>query len=317
MTPDKTWLDPELVRGMTWPLRWASGWEMTHRKIKWIQRLERWTAPRLPDKVRLEMIDGPQGQQSLAVYVIDCRTEDDPSGAVLHFHGGGHLIGTPHQCFARLMDLSRRLGCLVVSVDYRLAPQAKFPSSLEDNMAALKWLHRQAPALRVDASRIAVLGESAGGGNAAILALAAREQGDCPIACQALIYPMLDDRTGVTTQPEAHVGQFLWTAAFNRFAWSAFLGQTAGGRNVPKGAVPARVENLEGLPPTWIGVGSLDLFHDENVAYAQRLRAAGVPVELKVVRGAYHGFFSLVPDAPVSRDFCESLYAVLSQHVCE
>lgn len=315
MSTDKAWLDPDLAGGMTRPLRWASTWTMTRRKVKWIQRLQRWLLPRLPDDVRLEMIDGPLGTQSLAVYVIDCRSSDAPSGAVLHFHGGGHLIGTPHQSFTHLSDLSRRLGCLVVSVDYRLSPQAPFPCSLDDNMAALRWLHRHAHSLRVDASSIAVFGESAGGGNAAILTLAAREQQDCPIAFQALVYPMLDDRTGSTKQPASHVGQFLWTADSNRFAWSAFLGKPAGSADAPNGAVPARADSLQGLPPTWIGVGSLDLFHDEDVAYAQRLREAGVEVELQVVKGAYHGFFSLVPNAPATRDFRESLYAALARHV--
>ena len=146
-----------------------------------------------------------------------------------------------------------------------------------------------------------------------MLSLASRDRGEVPILFQLLIYPMLDDRTGSTIRVPEHVGTFIWTAAANRFAWTAFLGMPAGSSAVPEGSVPARVHNLRGLPPTYIGVGSLDLFANENIEFARRLMAAGVPTELHVAPGAYHGFFFLVPEAVVSRRFSESFNAALAK----
>ena len=134
------------------------------------------------------------------------------------------------------------------------------------------------------------MGDSAGGGHAAILAITARDRGEVPLAFQCLIHPMLDDRTGTTRKVPAHVGKLIWTAEGNRFGWESFLGMAPGRPSVPQEAVPARVENLAGLPPAFIGVGTLDLFVDEDIDYAQRLNAAGVPAELIVVPGAFHGF---------------------------
>ncbi len=211
--------------------------------------------------------------------------------------------------FSVLKQLSAELNCLVVSVDYRLAPETPFPGSLEDNYAALAWLHANAKDLNVDRSRIAVMGESAGGGHAAALAIAARDRGACALACQVLIYPMLDDRTGSSA---AHmpaspaVGAFIWTAASNVLGWSSLLGMPAGSASPPHGSVPSRVADLRGLPPAWIGVGTLDLFHDEDVAYAARLKAAGVATTLELVPGAYHGFDILAKQAPLAKAFAAS-----------
>src|SRR5262249_2653363 len=152
--------------------------------------------------------------------------------------------------FAQLIPLAQALDAVIVSVDYRLAPATPFPGSLEDNYAALLWLFRNAAELGVDPARIAVMGESAGGGHAAMLALAARDRGEVRIKYQALVYPMLDDRTGSTRQPPPNIGTLVWTPAQNRQGWSALLGVAAGSRRVPEGAVPARAASLAGLPPT-------------------------------------------------------------------
>src|SRR5207302_7809118 len=148
----------------------------------------------------------------------------------------------------------------------------------------------KAAELGVDRSRIAVMGESAGGGHAAMLAIAARDRGEIPLAYQALIYPMLDDRTGSSRKTPPYQGAVIWTPQKNRFGWSSLLGAPAGSAQAPYGAVPARVENLRGLPPAYIGVGSIDLFIDEDVEYARRLIDAGVLVTLNVVPGGFHGF---------------------------
>jgi acetyl esterase/lipase len=157
----------------------------------------------------------------------------------------------------------------------------------------------------VDHKRIAIGGESAGGGHAAMLAIAARDRKEIPIMFQLLIYPMLDDRTGSSRPVPPHIGEFIWTAHSNIFGWSSLLGLPAGSEKVPAGAVPARVENLSGLPPTFIVVGAIDLFIDEDIEYARRLLAAGIPTELHVIPGAYHGFDLLVPNAKVTTRFTE------------
>jgi acetyl esterase/lipase len=191
----------------------------------------------------------------------------------------------------------------VVNAEYRLSPDTAFPGPLDDVYDALVWLHRHAEALGVDRARIAVLGESAGGGLAAMLAIRARDRGEVPLRYQVLIYPMLDDRTGGAHPVAPFIGTLGWTGPANQFGWSAFLGAPAGGASPPPGAVPARVESLAGLPPAFIGVGGVDLFVDEDLAYAARLVDAGVPVQFHLTPGAFHGFDFVVPEARVSREF--------------
>ena len=164
-------------------------------------------------------------------------------------------------------------------------------------------MNLNAASLGIDPKRIAIGGESAGGGHAAMLAIAARDRGEYALAFQLLIYPMLDDRTGSTNPAPEHIGHFLWNSGSNRFGWESLLGMAPGSPNPPAGSVPARVKDLSGLPPTFIGVGALDLFVDEDVDYARRLIAAGVSTELLVVPGAYHGFNGVVPKASVSVRF--------------
>lgn len=194
--------------------------------------------------------------------------------------------------------LVTHLGCALISIDYRLAPETVFPGAIEDCYAALAWVFRHADTLGIDAARIGVAGESAGGGLAAALALLARDRGEFPLAFQHLIYPMLDDRT-CTRPPHPHAGEFIWHAANNRFGWTALLGHAPGIDGVSPYAAAARATRLDGLPPTFLSVGSLDLFLDENLDYAQRLLRAGVPTELHVLPGGVHGF-DLVPGARVS-----------------
>lgn len=247
-------------------------------------------------------IPGLRGQPEVTVFVIN-HGKPGRRPAILHTHGGGFVMGSAEDGIASLQALCKELDCLAVSVEYRLAPETTWAGSLADNYAGLKWLHGSAAALGVDPARIAVMGESAGGGHAAILAIAARDRGEVPVAFQCLVYPMLDDRTGSTRRMPPHVGQIGWNAHDNRFGWESFLGQVPGLRSAPAGAVPARVERLAGLPPAWIGVGSIDLFHDEDVDYAQRLNHAGVPAELIVVPGAFHGFDNPAIPARVTRWF--------------
>lgn len=256
------------------------------------------------------MIPGPVAAPEVKVYVIGAKAGESRP-AILHMHGGGYVLGRAQDDLLRLQQLADKHNCVIVTVDYRLAPETTFPGSLEDNYAALKWLHSNADALGVDRSKIAVMGESAGGGHAAMLAIAARDRDEVPIRQQILIYPMLDDRTGSKKEMPYWMGYGAWNADANRFGWTSLLGIPAGSEVVPHGSVPARVENLSGLPPTFIGVGSIDLFADEDIDYARRLVHAGVSTELLVVPGGFHGFQTVVPDAESSQRFNAAIDAAI------
>lgn len=267
------------------------------------ESMKRWSQPDRPDiPVTRQSVPGGKGQPDVDIYVINAKT-DGARPAILHTHGGGFVSGSARLSVKPMQDLAAELDCVVVTVEYRLAPEATWRGSVEDNYAALKWLHANASSLGVDGTRIALLGESAGGGHAALLAIVARDRGEVPVAFQCLIYPMLDDRTGSSRAAAPHLAPTGWKASENRFGWESFLGMAPGGANVPLAAVPARTKSLAGLPPAFIGVGSLDLFVEEDIDYARRLNGAGVPAELIVVPGAVHGFDMMVPDAPVVRRF--------------
>jgi acetyl esterase/lipase len=248
-------------------------------------------------------IPGPKGAPEVRIIVINVQSGKAPRPAVVYLHGGGYIGGVADSKIPSMQRVALEHGCAVVCVDYRLAPETRFPGALEDNYAALKWVYGSAEALGVDRARIAVMGESAGGGHAAMLAIAARDRGEVPLACQILIYPMLDDRTGSSQPVPPFIGTFVWVPASNRYGWTSLLGVPAGSRTVPTGAVPARLQNLAGLPVTFIGVGALDLFVEEDVAYAGRLIGSGVPTELLVIPGAFHGFDGLAPDSSVAIQF--------------
>lgn len=259
------------------------------------------------------VIPGSNGAPGVRIYIINSAAGDQLRPAILHTHGGGFVLGRAKDAIRPLQQQAQELDCVIVTVDYRLAPEVRFPGSLEDNYAALKWLYANAAELGVDRSKIALMGESAGGGHAAMLAIAARDRGEIPIIYQALIYPMLDDRTGSTVKVPPFIGTLIWNAEDNRFGWTALLGEPAGSRRVPYGSVPARVADLAGLAPAFIGVGSIDLFVGEDVEYAHRLMYADVPTELRVVPGAFHGFNEIVPNAPVSRQFNAALNNALAR----
>ena len=251
--------------------------------------------------IKRVQIPGPEGAPDIEVIVYrPARTGALP--VLLTIHGGGYMFGSAADTGPGDVRTAAELGCLVVSVEYRLAPETVAPGAVEDCYAALHWLHSNADVLSLDPRRIAVGGQSAGGGLAAALALLARDRGEIPICFQLLIYPMLDDRTAGRNAAEdnPHTGEFVWTRESNRAGWQAFLGHQPGAAAVTPYAVAARATNLAGLPPAYITVGMLDLFLEEDVEYAQRLMAAGVPTELHVLPGAYHGF-ELAAEAELTR----------------
>lgn len=221
---------------------------------------------------------------------------------LLWMHGGGYVIGSAAQDDRLCRAFAHRLGIVVASVDYRLAPRHRFPTPLLDCHLALEWLARQPG---IDADRIIVGGASAGGGLAATLALRCRAVGDVTPMFQLLVYPMLDDRTPVRAVDTSRLR--VWSPRSNRFGWRSYLGGAH-----PVAAVPARHENLTGLPPAWIGVGTHDLFHDEDLTYAGRLAQAGVAVTVHTVAGAFHGFDLVAPGLRISRDFVDTQCEVLT-----
>jgi acetyl esterase/lipase len=238
-------------------------------------------------------IPGPAGAPDVRVIVSRLArpvTTDAP--VVLWIHGGGYVLGVAEQNQPLADLLVAELGCVVVSVDHRLAPESPHPAPVEDCYAALRWIHDEAASLGIDPTRVAVAGESAGGGLAASVCLLARDRGELAVCLAALIYPMLDDRTATDPDPNLYTGQYVWTRSDNAFGWAALVGGQPGEPDVSPYAAPARAGDLREFPPTFISVGALDLFLDECIDYAHRLLRAGVPTDVHVYAGAFHGFLS-------------------------
>lgn len=286
---DYTQVDPELRR---WARILPKGYAL-HRGLtvpRALMGLAGWTG-----RVRGVDVTHVQAHLSADVTVRIHRpyTGTTPMPALLWIHGGGTVMGSAAQEDRFCRKLVNFTDVAVVAVDHRLAPEHPYPAPLEDCYAALQWLAKQP---WVDPARIAVGGASAGGGFAARVAQLAHDRGDVGLALQMLVYPMLDDRT-----PDEPRRRVMWTASDNRIAWRWYL---AGAD--PEVAVPARRADLSGLAPTWIGVGTLDLFYDECRAYAQRLRDAGVPVHEEIADGAFHAFDLIAANASVSQRFFAS-----------
>jgi acetyl esterase/lipase len=231
----------------------------------------------------------------------------DKPPAVLWIHGGGYVWGSAAVNDRAVRRMADNLGVLVASVEYRLAPEHRYPAALDDCYAALQWL---AALDDIDRRRILVAGKSAGGGLAAALTLRCVDAGLVDLTGQVLIYPMLDDRT---VRRSTVAGARGWTPQDNLFGWRSYLGCEPGADGVNAYAAPARRSDLSGLPPTWIGVGTADLLHDESVDYGKRLRAAGVPTQLAIVPGAFHGFDVVGAHTSVVRRFTESQLAAMRQ----
>ncbi|MDG4662965.1 alpha/beta hydrolase [Mycobacterium sp. 236(2023)] len=243
---------------------------------------------------RLARVDAVTVNPHVAIRLHQRPELSEPGPALLWIHGGGTVMGSAAQEDGFCRKLMNFTDIAVVAVDHRLAPEHPYPTPLEDCYAALIWLARQP---WVDPTRIAIGGASAGGGLAAALAYLARDRGDVAPVLQMLVYPMLDDRTGAD-DPAVRV---MWSGRDNVIAWRWYLGSAD-----PATAVPARRTDLSGLAPAWVGVGDLDLFHDEALAYSARLQAAGVPAHVHVAGGAFHAFDMISPNAVVSQRFFSS-----------
>ena len=289
---------PDLQRAARWLPRGAIS-PRTLRSVRMGTRL----LARMPKRGVAVQTCGPT-----SVRVHQPTASDGPLPALLWVHGGGYVLGTAAQDDSVCGHFAQSLGIVVAAVEYRLAPEHPFPVPLHDCYDALTWLARQP---QVDPARIAVGGASAGGGLAAALALLAHERGEVQLALQLLAYPMLDDRTAARTDI-AENNFRLWNNTSNRFGWQSYTGYPPGSVEVSGLAAPSRYDDLSGLPPAWIGVGTLDLFHDEDLAYESRLREAGVTCQLEIVQGAFHGFDMVRPKAGISQAFRFSQMAALA-----
>jgi triacylglycerol lipase len=263
--------------------------------------------------VRIEEVTvAGNGKAAPSIRCLLYRPVQRATGALLHIHGGGFVMGSPEMDAPRNIDLVRATGCAILSVDYRLAPEHPHPAGLEDCHAALVWLAAQAQALDIAPGRIGVIGESAGGGLAASLALLARDRGSVALCCQALIYPMLvpPAQSLDTACPDSRTGRYIWTRASNGFAWSAYLSGATPDPDTIAGLAP----DISRLPPAFLAVGDLDLFMHDNLAHVQRLLCAGCSVEAHLHPGAIHGFDRAV-DAPVSQRYARDLAAFIQRHL--
>lgn len=256
---------------------------------------------------RTDLVPASGDRPAVPVVIYDRPGRTRPSGALLWIHGGGLVMGTPAAGDGLCSRFAAELDVVVVSVDYRLAPEHPFPAGLHDCFAALEWLHAGAGQLGIDPARVVVGGDSAGGGLAACLAQLAHDRGGPAICFQLLQYPMLDDRTALRTDAEA----LTWTNTSNRYAWSAYLGHPVRADEPRPYASAARRADLAGLPPAWIGIGTIDLFHTESIEYATRLEAAGVPCDVHVVPGMYHAAERIVPKAPSMIALLDAMTAAL------
>jgi acetyl esterase/lipase len=275
-------------------------------------RMAAMPAPVMPDNVALEdhMAPGPEGAPDVMVRTYRPAGLPTNAPAFYWIHGGGMVLGNVETSDPYCANIADKLNILVGSVEYRLAPEHPFPAPMEDCYAGLKWFADSAGQLGIDRGRIAIGGGSAGGGLAAGLALLARDRGEVDVCFQLLVYPMIDDRN-TTRSAEAITDERVWNRDANLHGWDAYLAGAAGGDDVSPYAAPARATDLAGLPPAYINVGVLDLFVDEDVTYAQRLMAAGVPTELHVYPGAFHGSPGLVPNSALSQRWAADELAAL------
>ncbi len=297
-----TEIDPELKAGYRLMPRFVIG----SRNVKLFRRL---VGPMVkltgkPDLGGLAVGEVPVPGTDRTMVTVRRATSTESAPVLFWIHGGGYVMGsneTEHRWGARFC---RDIDCAFVAPGYRLAPEHPFPAGLDDLRAAISWVLDHGAAHGFDPTRIVVAGESAGGGLAAALVQRLHDEG-VTLRGQVLVYPMLDDRTAVRTDVELKE-HLAWSNASNHFGWTSYLGTEPGGDTTADYAVPARRDDLTGLPPAWIGVGDLDLFHDENLEYARRLEEVGVPVTLETAEGAPHGFPFMAEEAAISQRFLTS-----------
>jgi len=258
------------------------------------------------------IIPGPKGAPNVTVRIYRPEKQVGLLPTLLWIHGGGYILGEIDQEDFTAKQFTLAAECVVVSVEYRLAPEHPYPTPLEDCYTALKWLSAHAGELKVDRARIAIGGASAGGGLASGLAILARDRAEVQVMFQLLIYPMIND-CNVAHPSDVLPDTLFWTRENNLMGWRSYLGCEPGGSGISCYAAAFRAESLEGLPPAYITVGDIDLFAEEDVDYARRLIAAGVPTELHVCPGGCHAFDMLVPGSDISKRFTADIHRALKR----
>ena len=263
------------------------------------------------ESIRQLIVNDEMGLEVVVYVHRPTQACDSARSALLHIHGGGYVTGSAAHAEPQLRGLAKQFNCVVVSVEYRLAPEHPFPAALFDCFTALQWLHDAAAVLNVDPQKIVVLGESAGGGLAAGLALYARDHSEVEIAQQILLYPMLDYQNVAAARDDLH-DCVIWNRKNNQFAWSAYMGEKVD-ESALAYASPSYAQGLQGLPPSYVCVGDVDLFYKESVDFIDKLRAADVTADIDVYPGAYHAFQVVVPEAEVSQKCLRKINQVLTQ----
>jgi len=254
-------------------------------------------------------IPGPAGAPDVLVRVYRPSGQHEPLPAILWIHGGAFTVGRYDQDEALCQRIVEGSEAVLVSVDYRLAPEHPFPAALEDCDAALRWMRGSAVDLLIERERMAVAGVSSGGSVALGLALRARARLEVSPTFLLLLYPALDNRLVTPSSYEMAEPPMIGREGIVE-GWSAYVSNEPEG-NVSPYAAPARATDLRGLLPTYLMVGELDLFRDETIEFAQRLMQASVPTELHVYPGAFHGFETIVPSAEISRRATSEYIAAL------
>jgi len=245
-------------------------------------------------------IAGGDGKKMLIKVYEPIHKDNKSLPGVLWNHGGGYVLGHPNSDDRLCESFVDNVNCVVVSADYRLAPEHPYPAAIDDCYAALKWMTDSYIKLNIDLKRIAITGGSAGGGITAALSLLARDRGGPNICFQMPLYPMIDNRNITPSSLEITDNRAVWFKSNNIAAWKMYLGEIENG-DIPQYAVPSRADNFEGLPPTYTCVGQLDPFRDETIDYVARLARAGVEVEFKLYPGCFHAFEHIAPDAEISK----------------
>lgn len=268
------------------------------RTLRFLRRLE-----------KLKRLDGSLEVHSCGpCEVVVYRPSGPTRGLILWLHGGGLILGSAKDDSTTCRRWANNLNAIVVSVEYRRPPEHPYPVAIEDCYAALLWAVSREELAGLP---VVVAGGSAGAGLAAALTLLARDRKQVDVAAQILIYPMLDDRTVMDADP-GHATRRLWDNQANRLGWTSYLGERVATDDVSPYAAAARAEDLQGLPPTWIGVGTLDLFYNENVQFTERLQDAGVDCEIIIVKGAFHGF-DVFGKTSVAQNFSASYMAAMDR----
>ena len=298
-------LDPELRSivlvspEFPFPADVARGW--TSEEIMLLRQAP-FVPPSSPDprvKVTEQWIPGPAGAPDIRVLVYEPKQRDGRLPGILYLHGGGYIMQTPEQFDANCFRYVNQVNCVILSPDYRLAPEYPFPAGVEDCYASLEWFAAHAEELGVDAGRIAVGGASAGGGLTLAVCMMARDRHGPTITFQFPIYPTCDDRM-ITVSNKQMTDRRALTGEWVEAVWNTYLGEGHKTRDISPYGSPARAVDWSGLPPTYTFVGDLDPHRDETLDIVTKLAEAGVPVGLTLYAGCIHGFDLTVPQAAVS-----------------